>query len=53
MSTIVNLPINGEQFLLFQQKVEEFLIRRYKIENEFEELEKLNLLLAMQLEQTK
>ena len=42
----------GEQELLFQQKVEEFLIRRYKVENEFSGKEKLNILLGLQKEET-
>lgn len=46
------LGLTGEQELLFQQKVEEFLIRRYKVENEFSGKEKLNILLGLQKEET-
>lgn len=46
------LALNGEQLLLFQKKVEEFLIRRYKIESDFSGKEKLDMLYAMQLEET-
>lgn len=47
------LALDGEQILLFQQKVEEFLIRRYKIEKEFSGKEMLDLLYAMQAEETR
>ncbi len=46
------LALTGEQQLLFQKKVEEFLIRRYKIEAQFSGKEKLDLLLKMQLVET-
>ncbi len=46
------LGLSGEQQLLFQQKVEEFLIRRYKIENEISGREKLELLYQLQQEET-
>lgn len=49
---ISELALTGEQQTLFQQKVEEFLIRRYKIEAEFSETEKLNLLYQLQQEET-
>ncbi|WP_157417834.1 hypothetical protein [Aequorivita capsosiphonis] len=49
---IPELGMTGEQQLLFQQKVEEFLIRRYKIEAEFSGKEKLNLLYQLQQEET-
>ncbi len=50
---IPELALTGEQQLLFQQKVEEYLIKRYKIEAEFEGKEKLNLLYELQQEETK
>lgn len=46
------LAMDGEQQLLFQKKVEEFLIRRYKIEKELTGEEKLDNLLALQQEET-
>ncbi len=49
---IPELALTGKQQLLFQQKVEEFLIRRYKIEAAFEGKEKLNLLYQLQQEET-
>lgn len=49
---IQKLGLTGEQQLLFQQKVEEFLIRRYKIEAELSGKEKLNLLYQLQHEET-
>ncbi len=49
---IPELSLTGKQQLLFQQKVEEFLIRRYNIEAEFEGKEKLNLLYQLQQEET-
>lgn len=49
---IPELALTGKQQLLFQQKVEEFLIRRYKIEAEFEGKEKLDMLFQLQQEET-
>ncbi len=49
---IPELALIGEQQLLFQQKVEEFLIRRNKIESKFEGKEKLNLLYQLQQDET-
>lgn len=46
------LALTGEQTLLFQQKVEEFLIRRNEIENQVEGREKLDLLRKLQNEET-
>lgn len=46
------LALSGDQILLFQQKVEEFLIRRNKIEKQYKGKEKLDLLLALQLQET-
>ncbi|SRX56192.1 hypothetical protein [Aequorivita sp. CIP111184] len=51
-SYIPKLALTGKQQLLFQQKVEEFLIRRYKIEAEFEGKEKLNMLYQLQQQET-
>lgn len=48
-----DLALTGEQQVLFQQKVEEFLIRRNEIEKKYSGREKLNMLLAMQREETK
>ncbi|MBK5212523.1 MAG: hypothetical protein JJE55_02535 [Flavobacteriaceae bacterium] len=45
---IPELALTGEEQLLFQQKVEEFLIRRYKIEAELSGKEKLDLLYQLQ-----
>ncbi len=50
---IPELSLTGKQQLLFQQKVEEFLIRRYKIETEFEGREKLDMLYKLQQEETR
>lgn len=47
-----HLSLTGEEQVLFQKKVEEFLIRRYKIEKDFTGKEKLDLLLKMQIEET-
>lgn len=49
---IPELGLTGKQQLLFQQKVEEFLIRRYKVEAELSGKEKLNLLYQLQQEET-
>ena len=46
------LGLTGEQLLLFPQKVEEFLRRRYKIENEISGKEKLKFLYQLQQEET-
>ncbi len=51
-SYIPELALTGKQQLLFQQKVEEFLIRSYKIEEEFEGKEKLNMLYQLQQQET-
>lgn len=48
----LQLALSGKQKLLFQQKVEEFLIRRNQIEKALSGKEKLNYLLDMQLEET-
>ncbi|MFC5195112.1 hypothetical protein ACFPH8_07190 [Bizionia hallyeonensis] len=42
------LALNGEQIGMFENKVEEFLIRKEKIEREFEGREKLNMLYTLQ-----
>ncbi|TXD68449.1 hypothetical protein [Aequorivita lipolytica] len=49
----LELSLTGEQQLLFQQKVEEFLIRRYKVESELKGREKLTVLYQLQNEETK
>lgn len=49
---IPKLSLTGEQQLLFQRKVEEFLIRRYKIEANFKGREKLDMLYKLQQEET-
>lgn len=48
----LELSLTGEQKLLFQQKVEEFLIRRHTIESEFSGKKKLDLLYELQQEET-
>ncbi len=48
----LQLSLTEKQELLFQQKVAEFLIRRYKIESEFSGKEKLDLLYKLQREET-
>ena len=48
----LRLSLTEKQELLFQQKVEEFLIRKSKIEKEFSGKEKLDLLYQMQQEET-
>lgn len=45
------LALDGDQVLLFQQKVEEFLIRRDKIESEFSGKTKLKMLAQLQAEE--
>ncbi|WP_417198656.1 hypothetical protein [Bizionia sp.] len=42
------LALNGEQIGMFENKVEEFLIRKEKIVREFEGREKLNMLYTLQ-----
>lgn len=49
---IPELGLTEKQQLLFQQKVEEFLLRRYKIEAEVSGKEKLNLLYQLQQKET-
>ncbi len=49
---IPELALTGKQQLLFQQKVEEFLIRRYEIERRYSGKEKLDLLYSLQEEET-
>lgn len=49
---IPELGLTAEQSLLFEQKIQEFLIRRYKIENELSGKEKLNLLYELQKTET-
>lgn len=51
-SYLPELALSGEQQLIFQQKVEEFLISRYKIEAEFSGKEKLILLYQLQNRET-
>lgn len=48
----LELAMTGKERLLFQQKVEEFLIRRKQIEKALTGKEKLNYLYDMQLEET-
>jgi len=48
----LKLSLTEKQELLFQQKVAEFLIRKYKIESEFSGKEKLDLLYSLQQEET-
>ncbi len=47
------LALTSKQFVLFEKKVEEFLIRRKKIENNYKAKEKLNLLYEMQKVETR
>lgn len=47
-----HLGLNGEQIGLFDIKVEEFLIRREKIENTLQGKEKLRALYALQEQET-
>ncbi len=49
---VSELGLTSQQELLFQQKVEEFLIRRNKVEAEFSGKEKLNFLFQLQQEET-
>ncbi len=46
------LSLTAKQLLLMQQKIEEFLIKRKKIESEFTGREKLDLLYQLQQEET-
>ncbi|WP_156115513.1 hypothetical protein [Psychroserpens sp. Hel_I_66] len=46
------LALRDKQFMLFQRKVEEFLIRRNKIEDQYEGKEQLNLLFNLQTTET-
>jgi len=48
----LELSMTGKQRLLFQKKVEEFLIRSYKIEANLNGKEKLDLLYQLQQEET-
>ena len=48
----LQLSLTEKQELLFQQKVQEFLIRKSKIEDKFSGKEKLDLLYQMQQEET-
>jgi hypothetical protein len=48
----LELSLTEKQELLFQRKVEEFLIRRYKIEAEISGKEKLDLLYGLQKQET-
>lgn len=47
------LAFSGEQELLFRQKVEEFLIRKNEIEKAFSGQKKIDLLSALQREETR
>lgn len=47
------LAFSGEQELLFRQKVEEFLIRKNEIEKSFRGQKKIDLLSALQREETR
>jgi len=47
------LGLRMKQFNLFQKKVEEFMIRREKIEKSYKGKEKLDLLYALQKQETK
>ena len=49
---IPELGLTGKQILLFQKKVEEFLLRRYKVEADFSGKEKLDMLYQLQQEET-
>ncbi len=46
------LALDGDQFVLFEKKVEEFLIKRAKIENRYTSKEKLDMLFRMQARET-
>ncbi|MCK8481887.1 hypothetical protein [Psychroserpens algicola] len=47
------LALTSKQFVLFQKKVEEFLIRRETIETKYKGKEKLDLLFTMQEVETR
>jgi hypothetical protein len=47
------LAFTGEQELLFRQKIEEFLIRKSQIEKDFNGQKKVELLSALQREETR
>ncbi len=49
---IPKLALTGKQQLLFENKVEEFLIRRYEIDSTYEGREKLDLLYKLQEQET-
>tara|TARA_R110002012_G_scaffold317927_2_gene535240 strand:- start:52 stop:414 length:363 start_codon:yes stop_codon:yes gene_type:complete len=46
------LVLSGKQFNLFQKKIEEFMIRREKIEADFSGKEKLDKLYKLQTQET-
>ncbi|SDB37850.1 hypothetical protein SAMN03097699_0998 [Flavobacteriaceae bacterium MAR_2010_188] len=46
------LALDGKQVILFEKKVEEFLIRREKIEKELKGRDKLNALFNLQTQET-
>lgn len=46
------LALTGEQRLLFQQKVEEFLIREHLVKKEYDGTDELNMLLQLQEQET-
>lgn len=48
----LKLALTEKQELLFQRKVEEFLIRKYKIESAYKGKQKLDLLFSLQQEET-
>lgn len=48
----LELALTGEQKLLFQQKVEEFLIRRQKVEKNLSGKEKLDFLYQLKEQET-
>ena len=47
------LALTSKQYMLFEKKVEEFLIRREKIELRYNGKEKLDMLFALQQRETK
>jgi hypothetical protein len=47
------LALDQQQFILFQKKIEEFLIRRQKIEKAYNGKEKLDMLFTMQEVETR
>jgi len=46
------LALDGDQFILFEKKVEEFLIRQKKIEKKFKGKEKLDLIYELRQTET-